>query len=175
MNEEPPEEWWEVFRGAQALRERLRDAQRMTPAKKREELAAIKRETLELLIHLRAPHPLWALIAELWGSFDIDSETGKPRASDWSSFAARPPGQLSYQCDGLVVTDDAFLRVAKMEARSDASIPLRELSRRLNHELSERYGELHTETDYTKQIRAWRKRPDYRALVQSLTRHPLDD
>ena len=160
MSEERPEELRrEVFDGAQALRERLRAAQKMRPAEKREARAAIKRETIELLQHLGVPHPLWALIAELWG---------------WESFARRPPGRAVYERDGVMVTDDTFLRVAKMEARSDGPIPLKELSRRLNRELSERHGELHTETDYTKQIRTWRKQAEYKALVQSLTPHPLD-
>lgn len=169
MNEERPE----VFHGAQVLRERLRAAQKMRPAEKREARAAIKRETIELLQHLGVPHPLWALIAELFGKIKIDPETGEARG-DWSSFAGRPPGRVVYERDGVMVTDDAFLRVAKMEARSDGPIPLEELSRRLNRELSERHGELHTETDYTKQIRTWRERAEYKALVRSLTPHPLD-
>ncbi len=162
-----------MFRAAPTLRERLRDAQKMPPAKKREALAAIKRETIELLQHLGVPHPLWALIAELFGKIKIDPETGEARG-DWSNFADRPPGRAVYERDGLVDTDDVFLRAARIEARAESPIPLRALSRRLNRELSERHGDLHAETDYTKQIREWRKREDYKALVRSLTPHPLD-
>ncbi len=173
MSEEWRDQRREVSRDAQALRDRLRAAQKMRPAEKREARAHIMREALELLQQSGTPHPLWALIADLFGKIKIDPETDEARG-DWSSFADRPPGRVVYERDGVVVTDDAFLRVAKMEARSDGHIPLKELSRRLNRELSERHGELHTETDYTKQIRTWRKRDDYKALLTRLTPHPLD-
>ena len=158
---EATDEWWEVFHDAQTLRERWRDVVRnMTHEQKRDALAAIKREALELLQRLEAPHPLWALIAELWG---------------WESFAPRLPGQVVYpERDGLVQTEDLFLRAARIEAHTESPLPLKELSRRLNHELSERHGDLHRERDYTKSLRTWRKRADYKALIWSLTRHPLD-
>ncbi len=132
---------------ARKLLERFRTVkQYMAYEQRRDALIAIKRETIQQLKYrLEVPHPLCELIAELFGPCCID---------------VLPPG--------VSIPSDVFIRAARTEAEAGSPLPLKELSRRLNRELRTCHGELHKKTDYTKQIRTWRKQAKYQAAVRNV-------
>jgi hypothetical protein len=62
------EEWWDVFRRASGLRDRLKEVEStLSYEEKRAAKQAIKREAFELLNESDIPQPLRMLIVDLWG------------------------------------------------------------------------------------------------------------
>ncbi len=130
-----PDSWWETFHRAANLRDRLGVIGTTTQREqKRAQVAQIKREAFELLHDADIPHPLRMLIVDLWGGS--------------KGFLGRP--------------DKARLTAAAIEGHHPVDPTGQRPSilgkKRLGTLLR---GELGVETDFSKQITAWRDDPDY--------------
>ena len=130
-----PDSWWEIFRRAADLRNRLGVIEATTEREqKRPQVAQIKRETFELLHDADIPDPLRMLIVDLWGgSKGFLVRSGKARIA-----AAAIEGQHPVDPTG---------RRPSTLAKKRLGVLLRE--------------ELGVDTDFSKQISAWRDDPDY--------------
>lgn len=128
---------------AQELRESLRE-EGLSFEEKRARYAAVKRETYDLLQEAHLPHPLCALVADLWGGYEGFVERVSP----------------------------AFVVAAGIEGRHPAGrIGRNELARQLAEQLREMKAagrlpaDFDTEKDFRHQITRWRKDRTYRRIV----------
>ena len=134
-----PNPWWETFHHAVNLRDRLVVIEETTQRElKRAQIAQIKRETFHLLHDADIPHPLRMLIVDLWGGS--------------KGFLKRP--------------DETRLTAAAIEGCHPVDLTGQRPStlgkKRLGTLLREELG---VNTDFSKQITAWRNDPDYWSRV----------
>ena len=130
-----PDSWWATFHHAVNLRDHLGVIEATTEREqKRAQVAQIKRETFELLHDADIPDPLRMLIVDLWGGM--------------KGFLRR--------------SAEARLTAAAIEGRHPpdptGQRPSTLGKKRLGTLLR---GELEVDTDFNKQIVAWRDDPDY--------------
>ena len=130
-----PNSWWKTFNHAVILRDRLGVIEAKTTREvKRAQRTRIKRETFDLLHDADIPYPLRMLIVDLWGGS--------------KGFRGR--------------SDEARLAAAAIEGRH----PVDRTGQRPSTLGKKRLGvllrgELGVDTDFSKQIAAWRDDPDY--------------
>ena len=130
-----PNSWWKTFNHAVILRDRLSVIEAKTTREvKRAQVTQIKRETFDLLHDADIPDPLRMLIVDLWGGS--------------KGFLGR--------------LDKARLTAAEIEGR----YPVDPTGQRPSALGKKKLGallreELGVDTDFSKQITAWRDDPDY--------------
>ena len=114
-------------------------------AAKREHIAAVKREAYELLQLCHVPHPLCALIADLWGGYPAFWKTSNP----------------------------AFVVAARIDGQyPDGELGRNELARLVRDELQAMKAANRLDPDFkiassfTKQITSWRRHPEYDRIVR---------
>lgn len=112
---------------------------------KRDLIAAVKRETYELLQELHVPHPLCGLIADLWGGYPAFWRSQNPAPL----IAARIEGE-----------------------HAPGELGRNELDRLLRAELESRKAANRLDPDYRiarcyrRQITNWRREPVYQRIVR---------
>ena len=130
-----PFSWWKTFNHAVILRDRLGVIEATTEREaKRAQRAQIKRETFDLLHDADIPDPLRMLIVDLWGG----SKGFLGRLDENRLTAAAIEGQHPVDLTG----------------QRPSTLGIKRLGVLLRRELG-------VDTDFSKQITAWRDDPDY--------------